>query len=450
MTHRQNELHRFTRIIKKSVTIRFISKIRGPSFQNRIKMQHWDILLSNQVNKKAFIDTLLNGEAKDELAIFNNQKGILFSDISIEKFIEKEYQYDSVEAAPDSHRQLRTFSSGERKKEFLKYCINQNPDFIIFDNPFDHLDQASRVTLAQSLEKLTDTVAIIQIVNRLGDVLDFVPNKAQIKDNTFTLYPISKTENQFKTLNTTNIPKALEMHSFHESVLIKMEDVSVSYDERKIVDNISWTIKQGEFWQLIGPNGSGKSTILSLITGDNPKGFGQNLFLFGRKKGSGESVWDIKKQIGIFTTSMTDLFQKSHTLEQMILSGFFDSIGLYIEPTTLQKQTVAQWLEVIEMDSLAKKRFIDLSIGQQRVALIVRAVLKHPPLLILDEPIEGLDDENVDLVIQLINTIKQETNVAILYVSHRIEQGLAPTSVFELLPSATCSIGKIKYHSELN
>jgi len=417
---------------------------------NNTKMQHWDILLSNQVNKKAFIDSLLSGEAKDELAVFNNQKGILFSDIAIEKFIKKEYQYDIVEASPDSHRQLRTFSSGERKKEFLKYCINQKPDFIIFDNPFDHLDQASRVVLADSLKDLANEIAIIQLLNRFVDVLAFVPNKAQIKDNTFELHPISKTENHFKTLNTASIPKAIEPHSFHESVLIKLENVSVSYDERKILDNISWSIKQGEFWQLIGPNGSGKSTILSLITGDNPKGFGQDLFLFGRKKGSGESVWDIKKQIGIFATSMTDLFQKGHTLEEMILSGFFDSIGLYIEPTTHQKQIVSQWLEVIEMTHLRKKRFIDLSIGQQRVGLIVRAVLKHPPLLILDEPVEGLDDENVDLVIQLINTIKQETNVTILYVSHRIESGLAPTSVFELLPSPTSSIGKIKYHSELN
>ncbi|MFC0777054.1 ATP-binding cassette domain-containing protein [Flavobacterium sp. HJSW_4] len=413
-------------------------------------MQHWDILLSNQVNKKAFIDALLTGEAKGDLAVFNNQKGILFSDIAIEKFIEKEFQYDSVEASTTSNRQLRTFSSGERKKEFLRYCIDQKPDFIIFDNPFDHLDQASRVILAESLKKLTDSIAIIQLLNRTVDILDFVPNKALIKDNTFELHPFVKTENHFKTLNTASIPKATETHSFPDNVLIKLDDVSVSYEERKIINKISWTIKQGEFWQLIGPNGSGKSTILSLITGDNPKGFGQNLFLFGRKKGTGESVWEIKKQIGIFTTSMTDLFQKGHTLEQMILSGFFDSIGLYTEPTTHQKQIVNQWLEVIEMTHLRKKRFIDLSIGQQRVALIVRAVLKHPPLLILDEPVEGLDDENVDLVIQLINTIKQETNVSIIYVSHRIEQGLAPTSVFELLPSETGSIGKIKYHSELN
>ena len=412
--------------------------------QIKITMQHWDILLSNQVNKKKLIDNILNGEATGELAVFNHQKGILFSDIAIEKFIEKEFQYDSVEASPDSHRQLRTFSSGERKKEFLKYCINQKPDYIIFDNPFDHLDQASRVILADSLKDLTHDIAIIQLLNRTVDVLEFVPNKAQIKDNTFELYPFKKTENHFKTLNTTAIPKATETHTFPEDELIRLENVSVSYDERKILDNISWTIKQDEFWQLIGPNGSGKSTILSLITGDNPKGFGQNLFLFGRKKGTGESVWDIKKQIGIYTTSMMDLFQKGHTVEQMILSGFFDQIGLYTEPTTHQKNIVTQWLEVIEMTHLRKKRFIDLSIGQQRVALIVRAVLKHPPLLILDEPVEGLDDENVDLVIQLINTIKQETNVSILYVSHRIEQGLAPTSVFELLPSETGSTGKIK------
>lgn len=143
-------------------------------------MQHWDILLSNQVNKKKLIDNILNGEANGELAIFNTQKGILFSDIAIEKFIEKEFQYDSVEASTTSNRQLRTFSSGERKKEFLKYCINQKPDFIIFDNPFDHLDQASRVNLADSLKDLTNDIAIIQLLNRTVDVLEFVPNKAQI------------------------------------------------------------------------------------------------------------------------------------------------------------------------------------------------------------------------------------------------------------------------------
>ncbi|MDI1307537.1 MAG: ABC transporter, partial [bacterium] len=139
-----------------------------------LKNTHWDILLSNQVNKKDFIETLISGEAKGELTAFNELKGLLFSDIAIEKFIEKEYQYDTVEAAPESNRKLRTFSSGEQKKEFLRYCINQNPDYIIFDNPFDHLDQSSRVTLLDSLEKLSASVRIIQLVNRTADLLPFI------------------------------------------------------------------------------------------------------------------------------------------------------------------------------------------------------------------------------------------------------------------------------------
>jgi molybdate transport system ATP-binding protein len=405
-------------------------------------IEHWDILLSNTVNKKAFIDTLLDRNAEGELATFNSLNGILFSDIAIDKFIEKEYQYDLVE----SKRKLRTFSSGERKKEFLNYCINQNPDYIIFDNPLDHLDHASRITLVNSLEQLGKSVRIIQLVNRAADLFPFIQNKARITDDSFVLNKIKTTENSSDKIKVT-IPKPAEPTDYNEDVLIHMNKVSVSYDERKIVDEITWTIKKGEFWQLIGPNGSGKSTILSLISGDNPKGYGQDLFLFGKKKGSGESIWDIKKRIGYFSTSMTDLFQKKHSLEYMILSGFFDSIGLYTEPTSLQRQIVSQWLEVIKMSHLKNKIFTQLSIGQQRVALIVRAVLKHPPLVILDEPVEGLDDENVVLVTELVNLLVKETKMTILYVSHRIEPSLAPTSIFELIPAETGSVGKIKHYS---
>jgi molybdate transport system ATP-binding protein len=405
-------------------------------------MKHWDLLLSNQVDKKNFINTLLSGKIQGKLSDFNNQKGILFSDISIQKLIEEEYIHDSMEVTSDFHRNLRTFSSGERKKEFLKYCLKQNPDYIILDNPMDHLDQASRIELATAIETISNSVRIIQLVNRTADLLPFISNKAQIENDSFELKDIKIIEQNLIENNEYKIPIHKEV--FKDGVLIKMNAVSVSYDERPIIDSLSWTIKQGEFWQLIGPNGSGKSTLLSLISGDNVKGYGQDIELFGRKKGSGESIWEIKKKIGSFSTSMTDLFNRNTTLEEMILSGFFDSIGLYRQPTTLQRKIVSQWLDLIEMTHLKNKIFNRLSIGQQRVALITRAVLKHPPLLILDEPIEGLDDHNVALVIQLINTIKRETNITILFVSHRVEPNLAPNSVLELVTSPTGSKGVIK------
>lgn len=409
-------------------------------------MKHWDILLSNQVDKKTFINTLLSGEIQGELSVFNTLNGILYSDISIQKLIEEEYQYDSIEATTESNRNLRTFSSGERKKEFLKYCLKKNPDYIILDNPMDHLDHNSRIELTLAIEAILGSVRIVQLVNRAVDLLPFITNKALINDNSFELKSINSIENNSLEKDSYKIPIHKEV--FNDNILVKMNSISVSYDERPIIDSLSWTIKQGDFWHLIGPNGSGKSTLLSLISGDNPKGYGQDVELFGRKKGSGESVWEIKKQIGFFNTAMTDLFNKSYSLEEMILSGFFDSIGLYKEPTTLQRRIAAQWLEAIQMSHLKNKNFKRLSIGQQRVALIARAVIKHPPLLILDEPLEGLDDQNIALITQLINLIKKETNIAILFVSHRMEPNLSPDSILELTPSPTGSKGIIKHHFE--
>ncbi|MCW2118859.1 ATP-binding cassette domain-containing protein [Flavobacterium sp. 7A] len=407
------------------------------------KLTHLDILLRNQVAKKDFIDTILKSKAEGELLFFNSKKGILFSDLAIEKFIEKEYQYDSVEAAPDTHRQLRTFSSGERKKAFLKYCISQNPDFIILDNPMDHLDHNSRKELVLQLEQLAQEIVLIQIVNRTEDQLAFIPTKRQIIDNSFALQAL-ETISTAPLVPLNKVPNPIEIVDCPDPILIQMNNLKVSYNEKPILNGINWTIKKGEFWQLIGPNGSGKSTILSLITGDNPKGYGQDLYLFGKKKGSGESIWDIKKNIGQFSSAMMDLYQKKHTTEQMILSGFFDSIGLYIQPSNLQVKIALEWLSFLNMEALRKTPFINLSVGQQRVIMIIRAVVKHPPLLILDEPTEGLDDENVALVTQLISHLARETNIAIIFVSHRIEKLLAPNSILELTPKPTGSEGKIK------
>ena len=224
--------------------------------------------------------------------------------------------------------------------------------------------------------------------------------------------------------------------------MLKINDLHASVDDKSILRGINLEIKAGEIHAIMGPNGSGKSTLLSMITGDNQKAYGQNIYLFGKKKGSGETIWDIKKKIGIYTTSMTDLFQKRETVENMILSGYFDSIGLYIEPTSFQRQTVAKWLKLINLSTLKNKYFNQISIGQQRIVLIIRAIIKQPQLVILDEPFEGLDDKNVELLGQLINILKQETAMALIFVSHRIEPILKPNLVYELIPSNNGSEGK--------
>lgn len=405
---------------------------------------HYGIVISNSVDKKAFINQILSKNSTGELSVFNHYDGILFSDLAIAEFIEKEHRHHTIEITRSENRHFHTFSSGERRKLFLEYCLAQNPDYIIFDNPFDHLDQQSRTELYHQLYKLSDSISILQLSHQEKNLLTFIKHRVHVSDSAFKITKIKKAGLLRSSKRPFYFPSSLVSFKVAYEKIIEFNQVCVSYGDQPIVKDISWTVGQGEFWQLIGPNGSGKSTLLSLITGDNPKAFGQNIIIFDRKKGSGESVWDIKKNIGYFSTHLTELFKRNHTVEQMVLSGFFDSIGLYVKPSGLQQQKALQWLDVIGMRHLRNSYFNRLSLGQQRVVLMVRALIKQPPLLILDEPFEGLDPENTALVSQLINGLVKNTEITIIYVSHTVEKSLAPSHIYELIPTQVGSIGRLK------
>ncbi len=386
---------------------------------------HQAILLPIEANKQQIIQDILSKNT--------DSKGLLFSKITIDELLDEEDRHGFTDVTKTQNRSLRSMSSGEQKQVLLKFLFAQKVDFIILDNPFDNLDNLARESLYDSLFEMQNEVSFIQILHRKRDLLSFVEN-VESADSQSINY---KSNNH----SIDKIPQNIIKYDYQKEELISFKNVKVSYNENPILKDISWTICRGEFWHLIGPNGSGKTTILSMITGDNPKGYGQDLTLFGRKKGTGESVWEIKDKIGYVTPSMTDLFSSRHTLEQMIISGFYDSIGLYITPTDLQKRIAKEWLELINMEQLANSLFCLLSAGQQRLALVVRAMIKHPPLLILDEAIAGLDDFNTSLIIFLINKIADETDTTILYVSHRVEEGLNPREMFELIPTESGSVG---------
>lgn len=412
-------------------------------------LKHYAIFLSNQRDKNAIIEQLLSKNLSGLLANFNEIEGVLFSKISITDMLEEEDRHGFTEVTKSLNRSLKSMSSGEQKRVFLDYLLAQKFDFMILDNPFDNLDIASRESLKTTLYKASKKTIFIQLVHRERDLLLFIDNIVTIENkHNFTLQPDKKAFlQQYHTTQDSpfsdQIPAPLRVYEGVQDELIKFQNVRVSYSEKLILQDLTWMIRKGEFWHLRGPNGSGKTTILSMITGDNPKGYGQDLTLFGTKKGSGESVWTIKENIGYVTPSMTDLFSTRHTLEQMLISGFHDSIGLYVYPTDSEVRTAKSWLILIGMENLSDKLFCVLSAGQQRMALVVRAMIKHPPLLILDEPITGLDDYQSKLVVSLINKIADESNTTILYVSHQDEEGLFPKKIFELIPTENGSIGRI-------
>ena len=220
----------------------------------------------------------------------------------------------------------------------------------------------------------------------------------------------------------------------------------MNYEDNCILKNINWTIHKNEFWHLIGPNGSGKTTILSMIYGNNVKAFRQEVYLFGKKKGSGESIWEIKEKIGYFSPAILELFKRKITVKQMILSGFFDSIGLYKTPTALQIKLAEEWILLLKLENQKDTSFNDLTTVSQRLVLIARAMIKHPPLLILDEPIINLDNQGTAIIVALINKIKKESDTTILFVSHRSVEKLQPNCTYELTPTTKGSLGKVRKH----
>lgn len=396
----------------------------------------------------AFMKQLLKGECSEHFPELTGKRGVLFSNTTLAKFIEEEFRHDNFELTRSFGRSIRTLSSGEQKKALLEFLMAKQPDFIILDNPFDALDVASVKQLKVRLESIANEMTVLQVFKRKSDLLPFIKHAMRVDKGKVVFADgieqyLKKFEPEKEIHFSVEIPGPVHEQNLSNNELIKLSDVSVRYRERQILNNINWTIKPGEFWQLKGPNGSGKTTILTMISGDNPKAFGQNIELFGRRKGTGESVWEIKQKIGYFTPSMMELFKRRHTAEQMVISGFHDSIGLYHRPSEIQKHVANEWLKVLGLADKGNRAFVDLSQVHRRMVLIARAMIKHPPLLILDEPSTGLDDKSAALLSALINKIAAESQTAILYVSHRTEPDLKPAFVFELKPGENGSVGEV-------
>jgi len=395
------------------------------------------------------IKDVLNGNCPQYFPELEGKKGVLFSNTVLSEFIKEEYLHDKFALTQNSNRSIRTMSSGEQKKALLKYLLLKNPDFIILDNPFDALDVKSVKELKEHLQKLSKRLTIIQIFKRRNDLLAFIKQGVRVEKG--EIIDVCKIDEFLKRYYSDSkaqligeIPPAHNTFELETDELIRFSSVNVRYDEKTILNSISWRIRAGEFWQLKGPNGSGKTTILSMINGDNTKAYGQDIELFGKKKGSGENIWELKQKIGYCTPSMVELFSRRHTAEQMIVSGFLDSIGLYAKPSLKQVKLAEKWLQLLGIYEEKNRPFIELPQIKQRLVLIARAMVKHPPLLILDEPSNGLDDANASVVSALINKMADESRTAIIYVSHRTEPDLKPQFVYELIPDENGSTGTVR------
>lgn len=404
---------------------------------------HIAIYLTNQADKDQLIASIQQGK----FPILEGVTGKtieVFSKSRLQYFLREEYQHERFEITGSADKPLSQLSEGEQKKALLEALLKRQPEVLILDDVFDSLDASAQNSLLQQLQQLARSCQLIQLFTRQRDQLAFIQHVYYWQDG--ALQPFAGNHVVVEALDI-RIPPPFEQPSQFANPLIAMRDISVAFADKKVIRKLDWTVNNGEFWQLTGPNGAGKSTLLRMISGDSAKGYGQNLHLFGRKKGTGESVWDIKRHLGYFTSSMVQNFSRHENLEDMLVSGFFDSVGLYIKPHARHYQLAHQWLHAIGLEAKAKMAFHSLNPGHQRLLLVARAMVKHPPLLILDEPASGLDDKDVQRLISLVNAMAKTKHSAIIYVSHRQEVGLSADKTLQLIPGEQGATARI-VHSE--
>ncbi len=322
---------------------------------------------------------------------------------------------------------LHALSAGEMRRLLIGSALMQDPRLLILDEPFNGLDADTRDELMPILNQLAGTgTQMVLITHRPAEIpkafthlLHLDQGRAVWRGTMDQFTPSFETSpaDADRPLAVSN-----RRQSQRGAPIIEMRGVNVAYGEEKVLSDIRWTVHRGENWALVGPNGAGKSTLLKLITGDNLQGYANDLILFGRPKGSGESVWDIKQQIGYVADDLQIRYQKKMKGFDVVCSGFFDSVGLYRHCTPGQKAAARQWFERTGIVQLASRLFCRLSFGQQRMLLIVRAMVKKPPLLILDEPCNGLDVAHRRQLLDILDVIGSSGHTNLLYVSHRPDE----------------------------
>lgn len=333
-----------------------------------------------------------------------------------------------IDAMADKPTML--LSSGELRKFKLTETLLAAPRVLIMDNPFIGLDAETRQQLRDLFATLAEDsgLQIILVLSKTDDIPPFITHVVEVKGEkvgpklTRTAYleqakdivaPVLAPETRRAIID---LPYANDLYEAQE--VVNLNHVSIRYGDRTILSDLSWRVMNGERWALSGQNGAGKSTLLSLVCADNPQSYACDIALFGNKRGSGESIWDIKRHIGYVSPEMHRAYKRDLPALQIVASGLKDTVGLYAHPTPQEYDTCRFWMSVFGIKALEKRTFMKLSSGEQRLVLLARAFVKDPELLILDEPLHGLDNRNRQMVHEIIDAFCTRRDKTLIMVTH--------------------------------
>lgn len=321
-----------------------------------------------------------------------------------------------------------TLSNGETRRMLLARSLMKNPDILLLDSPFSGLDTASRTVLHQALQNRAEMGVTIVLVLPPNEIPSFVTHRLHLEKGTIqfegdkTLFPEEHIieDESLESNRKEWIAQLGDPVNNNFECAFELRNIHIAYHGKKVLDQLNWKVNKGEKWALTGPNGSGKSTLLSILTADHPQRFANDYDLFDEKRGGkNASMWDIKKKIGYMSPELHMYFPPDTTVYKTIASGFFDATGIYFKKVSEeQTERVMLLARIMGVDQLLERKLSRLSKGEQRLVLLARALVKNPPLLILDEPCQGLDITNIEHFKSLVDQICANDKRTLIYVSH--------------------------------
>lgn len=322
-------------------------------------------------------------------------------------------------------KKLNYLSSGELRKLLIINALLENPEVLIMDNPYIGLDKQSRNEINEALMELrNDGISVLLLISDKNEIPSFADCIIELKKLEILSPKYGKDEViKFKECTDDepeiipDFPVRQVKHKDH-TISFGIKDGHIKYGQKKIVNNFNWEVRKGEAWQLYGKNGSGKSLLLSLVCADNPQAYSNDITIFDKKRGSGESIWEIKDAIGYVSPEMQLYFKSNSSIIEIIIQGMRNSLNRYKPVTESEKKTAEEWMNIFKISHLAEKQFNELSAGEQRLIMLARAFIKQPELLVLDEPLHGLDYKNKKRVKAITDKLTCKNGTSLIYVTH--------------------------------
>lgn len=322
---------------------------------------------------------------------------------------------------------INQLSSGELRRMQLAKQLSAAPQLLIVDNPYIGLDVDARTMLTHVLERLSHSLTLVLVVSRSEDIPPFVKQAVLVEGKrvssilpttTFAHYEVDCQRDAEHNELLFIPPVSESFEQAKSNSVVDFRHINIIYGSRTILSNLSWQVKRGEHWALMGENGAGKSTLLSLVCADNPQAYACDIRLFGYKRGRGESIWDIKRHIGYVSPEIFSTYRKPLSVIEIVASGLRDTIGLYGKASLDDLNRCKMWLSAFNALHLAERNYLQLSSGEQRLVLLVRAFVKNPDLLILDEPFHGLDNANKHHAQKIIDLYMRNPRKTLIMVTH--------------------------------